>query len=67
MNLNVNVNLELRQSYAQLQMHHRLTRYIMIATIYKPSHIVKQELTRRWDSERELLRSAPGSYPNSLK
>jgi len=21
----------------------------------------------RWDSERELLRSAPGSYPNSLK
>jgi len=26
-----------------------------------------QELIRRWDSERELLRSAPGSYPNSLK
>jgi len=27
----------------------------------------KQELIRRWDSVRELLRSAPGSYPNSLK
>jgi len=27
----------------------------------------KQDLIRRWDSERELLRSAPGSYPNSLK
>ena len=27
----------------------------------------QQELIRRWDSERELLRSAPGSYPNSLK
>jgi len=26
-----------------------------------------QELIRRWDSKRELLRSAPGSYPNSLK
>ena len=26
-----------------------------------------QEFIRRWDSERELLRSAPGSYPNSLK
>jgi len=26
-----------------------------------------QKLIRRWDSERELLRSAPGSYPNSLK
>ena len=50
MNLNVNVNLELRQSHAQLHMHHRLTRYIIIATIYKPSHRVKQELTRRWDT-----------------
>jgi len=30
-------------------------------------HVVKQECIRRWDSERELLRSAPGSYPNSLK
>jgi len=30
----VNVNLELRQSHAQLHMHHRLTRYIIIATIY---------------------------------
>ena len=28
---------------------------------------LKQELSRRWDSERELSRSAPGSYPNSLK
>ena len=31
MNLNVNVNLELRQSHAQLHMYHRLTRYIIIA------------------------------------
>jgi len=29
--------------------------------------MLKQELIRRWDSERELLRSAPGSYLNSLK
>jgi len=28
---------------------------------------ISQELIRRWDSERELLRSVPGSYPNSLK
>ena len=27
----------------------------------------RQELIRRWDSERELLRSARGSYPKSLK
>ena len=27
----------------------------------------KQELISRWDSERELLRSAPGRNPNSLK
>jgi len=27
----------------------------------------EQELIRRWDSERELLCSAPGSYLNSLK
>jgi len=27
----------------------------------------QQELISRWDSERELLRSAPGRYPNSLK
>ena len=27
----------------------------------------RQKLIRRWDSERELLRSAPMSYPNSLK
>jgi len=27
----------------------------------------QQELIRRRDSERELLRSAPGSYPNWLK
>jgi len=44
MNLNVNVNLELRQSHAQLHMHHRLTWYIIIATIYKPSH----ELINWW-------------------
>jgi len=30
-------------------------------------YITEQELIRRWDSERELLRSAPGSYPNWLK
>jgi len=35
MNLNLNVNLELRESHAQLHMHHRLTQYIIIATIYK--------------------------------
>jgi len=29
----LNVNLELRQSHAQLHKHHRLTRYIIIATI----------------------------------
>jgi len=28
---------------------------------------IQQELIRRWDRERELLRSAPRSYPNSLK
>jgi len=28
---------------------------------------ILQELIRRWDSERELLRSASGSYQNSLK
>jgi len=33
--------------------------------LYK--HGVRQELISRLDSERELLRSAPGSYPNSLK
>jgi len=33
----------------------------MGATMYS------QELITRWDSERELLRSAPWSYPNSLK
>jgi len=44
MNLNVNVNLELRQSHAQLHMHHRLTRYIIIATVYTVSPAI--ELTR---------------------
>jgi len=40
---------------------------------YKPHYIglsrpnTRQELIRRWDSERELLRSVPGSYSNSLK
>ena len=28
---------------------------------------LRQELIRRWDSERELLRSTPGRYANSLK
>jgi len=41
MNLNVKVNLELRQSHAQLHMHHTLTRHIITATVYKPSHRVK--------------------------
>jgi len=30
-------------------------------------HKITQELIRRWDSESELLRSAPGCYPNLLK
>jgi len=34
---------------------------------HSPIASLLQELIRRWDSERELLRSAPGSYPNSLK
>jgi len=43
-----------------------------ILTVYKTqckgnNVIYLQELIRRWDSERELLGSAPGSYPNSLK
>jgi len=29
--------------------------------------LLVQELIRRWDSERELLRSAPRKLPNSLK
>ena len=29
---------------------------------FKRGSMLKQELIRRWDSERELLRSAPGSY-----
>jgi len=32
-----------------------------------PAIELKQELIRRWDSERELLRSTSGRYPNSLK
>jgi len=38
-------------------------------TLIGPNKVAQyvQELIRRWDSERELLRSAPGSYPNSLK
>jgi len=34
--------------------------------VYGTSQVI-QELISRWDSERELLRSAPGRYPNSLK
>jgi len=58
--LNVNVNLELRQSHAQLHMHHRLTRYIIIATIYKPRHTVKQvaELSQRDRATHDLSRFA---------
>jgi len=37
------------------------------AAMVIPNIINVQELIRRWDSERELLRSAPGSYSNSLK
>jgi len=33
----------------------------------KQTQLYEQELIRRWHSERELLRSSPGSYPNSLK
>jgi len=29
--------------------------------------LLKQELIRRWDGEREFLRSTPGRYANSLK
>jgi len=35
-------------------------------TLWNYIHI-RQELIRRWDSERELLRSASGSYRTSLK
>ena len=58
--LDVNVNLELRQSHAQLHIHHRLTRHIIIATIYKPSHGVKQvaKLSQRDRATPELLRFA---------
>jgi len=41
--------------------------YIVLYLVYDFIIIIKQELIRRWDSERELLRSAPGSYSNSLK
>ena len=33
---------------------------------YISQSLFKQELIRRWDSKRELLRSVPRSYPNSL-
>jgi len=58
--LDVNVNLELRQSHAQLHIHHRLTRHIIIATIYKPSHRLKQvaQLSQRDRATPELLRFA---------
>jgi len=41
-----------------------MSNLIIFPNVHK---VWKQELIRRWDSERELLRSAPGSYPNSLK
>jgi len=42
------------------KLHHRLTRYIIIATIYKPSHRVKQvaQLSQRDRATHELLRFA---------
>jgi len=40
---------------------------ILFTGVIKPVANKRQELIKRWDSERELLRSAPGSYPNSLK
>jgi len=43
---------------------------IMSASATQGGHNEKElqlELIRREDSESELLRSAPGSYPNSLK
>jgi len=41
--------------------------YVGLRSIAMRPNKELQELIRRWDSERELLRSAPGSYPNSLK
>jgi len=57
----------------QGQYHHIILLYVSFGSTslhrrwnYFPA-FDEQELIRRWDSERELLRSAPGSYPNSLK
>jgi len=36
-------------------------------TFFTQEFLREQELTRRWDSERELLRSAPRKLPDSLK
>jgi len=60
LNVKLNVKWEHRQSRAQLHMRHRLTRYIIIATIYKPSHRVKQiaQLSQRDRATHELLRFA---------
>jgi len=35
--------------------------------VFQPSWWNRQELIKRWDSERELLRSAPGSYPSRIR
>ena len=39
----------------------------MSVPMYLTARISLQELIRRWDSERELLRSTSGRYANSLK
>jgi len=44
-----------------------IVKYIIFIQKHKQQCTIIQELISRWDSERELLRSAPGSYPNSLK
>jgi len=41
------------------------TRHTNVETEPRTRH--EQELTRKWDSERELLCSAPRKLPNSLK
>jgi len=40
---------------------------LQIHLVLSTENIFWQELIRRRDSEPELLCSAPGSYPNSLK
>ena len=54
------------------QQHRKIKQNVTIGTNIMTIHLLgvwhkEQELIRRWDSERELLRSAPGSYLNLLK